>query len=177
MSAHWTLEQRRAWNAAHIDQRRAESRTRYVPRPLTHEICQQCGDTFEGRKGTKYCSYECVHARSLDLQAAWRAAHPEYMSEYGKVYNRTDKGRAHSTKKRVQRAAAFDEDVDFSLVYQAFQGICQGCFGFVGRNIPWPDPMSESLDHIRPISNGGRHNYGNVQLMHLRCNMRKSASI
>jgi 5-methylcytosine-specific restriction endonuclease McrA len=86
---------------------------------------------------------------------------------------------AHWTleQRRAWNAAHIDEDVDFSLVYQAFQGICQGCFGPVDRNIPWPDPMSESLDHIRPISKGGRHNYENVQLMHLRCNMRKGASI
>ena len=33
--------------------------------------------------------------------------------------------------------------------------------------------MSASLDHIVPLSQGGTHTLGNVQLAHLVCNERK----
>ncbi|WP_158070491.1 HNH endonuclease [Streptomyces luteocolor] len=34
--------------------------------------------------------------------------------------------------------------------------------------------MSPSLDHVIPLSRGGSHRRDNVQLAHLRCNLRKN---
>jgi len=50
---------------------------------------------------------------------------------------------------------------------------CQLCDGPVDKDLSWPHPLSKSLDHIEPLSLGGSHDPGNVQLAHLRCNTAK----
>ena len=51
-------------------------------------------------------------------------------------------------------------------VYRAARGICAIC----GKTVA---PKDASLDHIIPVSKGGRHIRTNVQLTHVRCNKRK----
>lgn len=51
--------------------------------------------------------------------------------------------------------------------------VCGLCRGLVDNGLPWPDPMSASLDHILPISKGGKHRMENVQISHLSCNLAK----
>jgi 5-methylcytosine-specific restriction endonuclease McrA len=40
-----------------------------------------------------------------------------------------------------------------------------------------PDPLSASLDHIKPLALLGGHDEDNLQLAHLGCNARKGAKI
>lgn len=39
-----------------------------------------------------------------------------------------------------------------------------------------PDPLCASIDHIVPLSQGGTNDLTNLQLAHLRCNLRKRAT-
>jgi 5-methylcytosine-specific restriction endonuclease McrA len=52
---------------------------------------------------------------------------------------------------------------------------CGICRKPVSRRAKWPDPASASLDHIKPLSEGGEHSSANAQCSHLRCNSRKQA--
>ena len=44
-------------------------------------------------------------------------------------------------------------------------------------DLPWPHPLSPSVDHVTPVRAGGSHRMGNLQLSHLVCNQRKGARI
>jgi 5-methylcytosine-specific restriction endonuclease McrA len=43
----------------------------------------------------------------------------------------------------------------------------------VNKHLEYNDPMSATIDHIIPISLGGRHCAENVQLAHRICNNKK----
>lgn len=49
----------------------------------------------------------------------------------------------------------------------------QGCCAICGRYLGYLGPNCH-VDHKRAVSRGGRHEYGNLQLTHKRCNLAKS---
>ena len=51
--------------------------------------------------------------------------------------------------------------------------ICQICKEPVERTAHHPNPLAPSLDHIIPVSKGGSSNPSNLQLTHLRCNLKR----
>lgn len=81
-------------------------------------------------------------------------------------------------RRRAERygCSEFDESISLHLLISRDNGICQICGkpvnsndienGRIGGNYP-------SLDHIIPLSKGGTHTWGNVQLAHLSCNAKK----
>jgi hypothetical protein len=77
-------------------------------------------------------------------------------------------------KQRVR--AARTEDVWRSKVYRRDRWCCQLCGDPVDRDAQVPHPLAPTLDHILPLSLGGEHSYGNVQLAHFICNSRKGAT-
>lgn len=62
-----------------------------------------------------------------------------------------------------------DPDITLDGVYRKDHGICQVCKLYVM-------PKHASIDHTHPLSKGGTHTWDNVQLVHLKCNLRKGAS-
>jgi hypothetical protein len=58
-------------------------------------------------------------------------------------------------------------------IYNRDKWICQICKMPVEKNLTFPNPKCASLDHIIPLSRGGTHESGNVQLVHLSCNTSK----
>jgi 5-methylcytosine-specific restriction endonuclease McrA len=54
---------------------------------------------------------------------------------------------------------------------------CAGCGEPVDLSLTWPHRMSKSLDHIVPVSKGGRHEIDNAALMHFACNASKGARV
>lgn len=60
----------------------------------------------------------------------------------------------------------YDETITLEAVFKKHFGECAFC----GE---WVKPRHASIDHTTPISKGGTHTWGNVQLMHLICNLRK----
>ena len=58
-------------------------------------------------------------------------------------------------------------------IYNRDKWICQICKKSVEKNLYFPNPKCASLDHIIPLSRGGTHESGNVQLAHLSCNTSK----
>ena len=49
---------------------------------------------------------------------------------------------------------------------------CAICGQPLNPDIPWPDPMCITADHITPIADGGR-NDGPLRAVHNRCNQRR----
>lgn len=84
---------------------------------------------------------------------------------------------AGGCRRRGRLAKAFVEDVDKGAVAQRDKWKCQLCRRKVDGSLPWPHPMSWSLDHVVPITQGGEHSYANIQLTHLICNLQKHATI
>lgn len=57
----------------------------------------------------------------------------------------------------------------------ATQTVCGICGKPVDKTIPYPDPLSPSVDHIIPINRGGHpSDIDNLQLAHWTCNRAKS---
>lgn len=65
-------------------------------------------------------------------------------------------------------------DINKKRIY-ATQDICGICGKPVDKTLPWPNPLSKSVDHIVPVSLGGHpSDIDNMQLAHLACNRAKS---
>jgi hypothetical protein len=91
---------------------------------------------------------------------------------------RREHDRAHSDVRYHFRAAnrtrgaggKVVEFVDRSVVFERDNWACWICCESVDPKREWPDPLSASVDHIEPISQGGEHSYANTRLAHLGCN-------
>lgn len=115
-------------------------------------ICKECGKEFIKEYGNKhrvYCSDECLRRRGRRIGKARRRA-------------------------RIRNAE--HESIDPRDVFERDGWICGICGTKVSRRLKYPHPRSASLDHIRPLAEGGTHTLGNVQCSHLACNLNKGAS-
>lgn len=72
---------------------------------------------------------------------------------------------------------ASSELVTLDMIVDRDGSDCRGCSEPVDFTIPWPSPLSKSIDHIVPLSRGGLHEMSNCQLMHLGCNSSKGARV
>lgn len=50
---------------------------------------------------------------------------------------------------------------------------CSICHEHIDIDLPWPEPMSVSVDHTLALSRGGTHTLENTAPAHLRCNISK----
>ena len=122
--------------------------------------CETCGDSFDAHRNSgfyqvKYCK-PCGHAWIKKLYK----------------YEESLK-RAGSHKTRCKKYGGRFTVVNSLVVFERDKWLCGLCGTSVDQELLWPDPMSKSLDHIRPLSLRGDHSYENVQLAHLRCNISK----
>lgn len=112
--------------------------------------------------------------------AGWQAANRDrinirFREKYRPDGRYREQDRAHSARRRLQLLGRPMDEITIAELYERCGGICRLCTEPVDRSIRWPDPLSASIDHIVPVSRGGTHEWFNVQLTHLRCNMRKGA--
>ena len=119
--------------------------------------CEVCGKTFISKKEERFCSEEC--RKKHYNQLSWR-----------------------NRQKRI-RDALVDKDITLEKVYRNDRGICYLCGGkcdyddftvindtiICGNNYP-------SIEHVIPLSRGGKHSWDNVRLAHRLCNSLKSDS-
>ena len=99
--------------------------------------------------------------RSREIKRKWEKNNPEKVMD-------------HSRRKRAKRKNAIIEKFPAQEIFERDQWVCQICHKRVNKKLKWPNPMSPSLDHIKPISKGGSHERKNTQLTHLGCNMKAS---
>jgi 5-methylcytosine-specific restriction endonuclease McrA len=79
------------------------------------------------------------------------------------------------TRRRMLERSNRTEPVNRTKVFQRDRWRCQICGKAVRRAAIAPHPKAPVLDHIVPLSKGGRHEYRNVQCAHFLCNSVKSA--
>lgn len=63
-----------------------------------------------------------------------------------------------------------DHTINLVEVFRKAAGMCGICK-------KWVQPGRASMDHTFPLSMGGTHTWDNIQLTHLKCNLRKGARI
>lgn len=98
-----------------------------------------------------------------------------YCSEMCRKIGLAEQNKQRNWRRRAELQARKSEQITFQAVFQRDHGICGICRLPIDANLKYPHPMSPSLDHIRPLSGGGSHVLANVQLSHLRCNIRKGS--
>lgn len=85
-----------------------------------------------------------------------------------------DKKKGISNRQRYRATVEHGHDdaetILLSDVYRRDGGRCHICKKYVPSNLA-------SLDHVIPLSRGGRHVIGNVKIAHLKCNKRKGAKV
>lgn len=79
---------------------------------------------------------------------------------------------AYHRRRALKKGASTGEPVVFAVIAERDKHRCGICRGKVS-NVPWPHPLSASLDHVVPLSKGGAHDPANIQLAHLGCNSTK----
>lgn len=150
-----------------------------------------------GPRRRKHCgSVECLRAfnnkRAREFMRKYKAEHGvSYVAQYrgpGHVEklaalpkDRSSQSPARQQerwqRRRARRQELPVEKFRHAEVFERDGWICQLCTEPVDRMLAYPDPMSQSLDHVIPLSRGGHHVWDNVQLAHLICNNRKHARI
>lgn len=143
-------------------QRRAEQLSRKVSEQLTKRlaihVCKNCGIEFcieaTGYNSDIYCSKRC--------QQRW----------HDRIKN----------EKRTDRLIAREYDTDITLekLFNRDGGVCYIC----GQLCDWSDMTEKngtmiagnnypSIDHVKPVSKGGTHTWGNIKLACRACNTLK----
>lgn len=124
---------------------------------LSFAVCDCCGSLFFPTSGYNkaYCSDECRRKASNTI----------------------------SKDKRLRRISKVlvDKDIDLKDLFKRDNGVCAIC----GKRCRWDDSSTRddgtflafgdypSIDHIVPLSKGGKHSWNNVQLACRSCNSRK----
>lgn len=84
--------------------------------------------------------------------------------------------REQRSRRRARQRSAFVERVDLIDIYKRDGGRCGLCGRKVDRRCKYPHSRAPVLDHIVPLSRGGKHERINIQLAHHGCNDRKQTT-
>jgi 5-methylcytosine-specific restriction endonuclease McrA len=138
------------------------TRKRRKPTPL----CKPCAAAKSRQWRAKHPGQDYHTEPSYLRRRRHRAAHPDCAKTCCRNYRGSDYTLAYKARKQGQ----FVERVYRRVVWRRDGGICGIC------SDPC-DPDNWHLDHIIPISRGGKHSYANVQPAHPTCNLRKWAHL
>lgn len=183
-------------SASRIAERRKVLRAARIVESRPDRNCEVCGHSFSPKqKRSRACSKGCarklaVLGKTCDqpectkpqkaagmCAAHYLASHPN--GRKWKKNGRPEVRRAALRKKTQQRRARTKGDADAELIDRNEIGQrdswrCGLCGKRVSQTLAYPHPRSASLDHIEPLSRGGKHVKANVQISHLGCNIAKS---
>lgn len=135
-------------------------------RPFYTSHCQSCSTLiFSVQPKRALCENpECLKLANRKRGIAQYAKNPERF-----------KTAAH--RRRALVNLAFVEDVKLLEVANRDRWICHLCNEPVEKNLKNRNPKMGSLDHVIPISKGGKHSYENTKLSHYECNLIKHNKI
>lgn len=132
--------------------------------------CSYCGSAMpaEARSDADHCSVTCQQAqwyedesdRLTEAANNWRLSNSEKRAEYAR-------------RREAQIASTQTGRIDRDRFIADSDGICGICGREINKTIQYPDKMSASTDHIVPLARGGAHTRSNLQVTHLRCNLKK----
>lgn len=141
---------------ANLKQKREQWAAAYVPKTL---ICKECGTEF---------TTECGDTHSVFCCQACAEKHARRVEHATERHRRYMKGMKKSREHQIAETDA--GDVDFNNLYERDNGICQIC----GMDVHWVKQIDNNwdgtIDHVVPLSLGGKHAMDNCQLAHRICN-------
>lgn len=166
-----------AYRAAHREAELARSAAYYA----THreaDLARSAAWRAAHREQTRErnASYYTSHSEDERAShAAWRAAHREQIRAHDASYHATHPEAALAAKhrRRARLAGVGSEPFTRAEIAERDGWRCRLCGEPVDPELRYPDPLSQSLDHVIPIARGGPNTRANSQLAHLRCNLRK----
>lgn len=137
------------------EQSRIQKAVREFNRPVKKKqqqemkTCAHCG-AFYFSSRSKYCSPECSKA----------------------VMNHYFSNRKEEKRKRARTKDS--NSISVLSLYKRDDGICWLCGEACDINADTNSNMYPSVDHVKPISLGGKDEWGNVRLAHRLCNSLRS---
>ena len=75
--------------------------------------------------------------------------------------------------KRRRRAYRRGDRIDRYEVFEYHGWVCNICGSKIDKTLKFPNKRAATLDHIIPLSRGGRHVWENVAPAHADCNEKK----
>ena len=142
--------EQRAKKAAELISRQTEER-------LAIHVCKNCGQEYSigvtGYNSEQYCSAKCAKRWAMRVK----------------------------NDRRIRRLKnrPMDSDITLEKLFARDHGICYLC----GNPCDWADVTDgnagdqyPSIDHVKPVSKGGSHTWGNIKLAHRVCNLAKRDS-
>jgi 5-methylcytosine-specific restriction endonuclease McrA len=148
-----------------------------------YDKCIHCGNSTE--KGKKYCSQRCAtrylrnNAVKINCSVCCSLFEPLNKgidnlecSDKCKEFRKKDRNISFSAKRRVSHPSLYDKNLDCTILMLMFSK-CGICGHDIDKSLKFPNLDSMTIDHILPLSNGGSHTLSNVQLAHLKCNVKK----
>ena len=104
----------------------------------------------------------------------YNSEHPERKKENARrnQIEHPEKHRDSEHRRRAIKNGVGSERINDIEIYERDKWVCQLCKKKVNKLLKYPEPLSPSLDHIIPLSKEGSHIRANVQLAHLKCNIK-----
>ncbi len=151
--------------------RAARAREQHASKAQT---CAACGHSFQAERKLKYCERpECRTARNT---ARMHRYFEGYQARTGEEYviKRNPETRQRNSAERRARKRGARVGAPFTRQYigERDSWQCALCGAPIDPALKWPDPMSQSLEHIVPLALGGEHSKENCTIAHLSCNSR-----
>lgn len=130
--------------------------------PLITKECEECGGLFTQTRPTqKLCGEQCRAKRQS------RRTSKTIMRRYHSDPEFAAKVQARASARRAERLGLGSREITISYLLERDGWKCGICHRKI-RSF-----KQASLDHIIPISLGGRHELTNVQAAHRKCNYSK----
>lgn len=127
-------------------------------------VAENAEKNRQARRAWEAANYERHRANARLASQRWKVANPVAV-------------KAEDLRRRAVKVAASVDVVDLKTLWVRQCGICSLCGHRIVWDLPWPDPMSKSVDHIIPLARGGAHSQKNLQWVHLVENLRKGARL
>lgn len=147
----------------------------FQPPTLRSKLCsKKCRRVYEKATARRCGHYGCskpVRAKDLCIGHYNQTYSPDRHKRWPEA--RDKKAKRDLVKAKRRRAASRgveSENVDRQRVGERDQWRCHICKRKVDKDLAYPDPKSQSLDHIVPLAEGGAHTYANTRIAHLECN-------
>lgn len=158
----------------HAARGRARSARHREERLTLAQTCEHCHKEFHATRQLRYCTRaECRRERNT---IRMRQYFEEYEERTGSKYviKRDPEARQRNSAERRarQRGARVGEPFTRQYVGERDSWQCALCGEPIDPTLKWPDPMSQSLEHIVPLALGGEHVKENCTIAHLSCNSR-----
>lgn len=145
-----------------------------LPAPLPERVCalEGCDTAFTPNRDSTLC---CSERHGKTHWNRMNRARADYKPPAYSAARRA----ADQKRRAVKLGVSTGRPVVRDEIAERDNYRCGLCGDLVDMTLPYPDPLSPSLDHIRPLqpADGGEpgaHDPDNVQLAHLSCNIIKN---